>query len=358
VLAACAVAAVALALAVIWPITDLLAAHDVGTITGASRALHLQTAREAVRTQMLTLGAGLFAAGALIYTARNFTLSRRQLELSQQAMEFTERGQRRTLELTEQGQVTDRYTKAIEQLGSNTIDVTIGGIYALERIARDSPRDHPTVTEVLAACIREHSRDPLPRPTPGSDTPERTTRPDIQAAVTVIGRRGTTNDRGQINLRGIYLPNADLTGVKLPEADLTGADLMGADLALADLTGANLALANLDKANLADANLAHVHRVNAHLTNACFNGAYLAGAHLGGANLAGATLRGTDLTGANLSGADLAGADLALADLTGADLAGASWPPDLDVPEGWQRDTRRGRSGRLKRPECSSDGMT
>jgi len=44
----------------------------------------------------------------------------------------------RTFELTEQGQVTDRYTKAIEQLGSDKLDVRIGGIYALERIARDS----------------------------------------------------------------------------------------------------------------------------------------------------------------------------------------------------------------------------
>ena len=307
---------------------------------------------------MLTLGAGLFVAGALIYTARNFTLSRRQLELSQQAMELTEQRQRRTLELTEQGQVTDRYTKAIEQLGSNTIDVTIGGIYALERIARDSPRDHPTVMEVLAACIREHSRDPLPRPTPSPDTPERATRPDIQAAINVIGRRDTTNDRGQINLRGTYLPNADLTEVKLAEADLTGADLTGADLALADLTGADLALANLDKANLADADLANAHLANAHLTNACLDGANLAGAYLGGANLAGATLRATDLTRANLTSADLAGADPARADLMGAHLAGASWPPDLDVPEGWQRDTRRGRSGRLKRPEDSSAGTT
>ena len=52
-------------------------------------------------------------------------------------------------ELTEQGQVTDRYTKAIEQLGSDKLDVRIGGIYALERVARDSARDHPTVMEVL-----------------------------------------------------------------------------------------------------------------------------------------------------------------------------------------------------------------
>jgi hypothetical protein len=67
---------------------------------------------------------------------------------------------RRTLDATRDGQIADRYTKAIEQLGSTTIDVTIGGIYALERIAHDSPQDHPTVMEVLAACIREHSGEP------------------------------------------------------------------------------------------------------------------------------------------------------------------------------------------------------
>jgi hypothetical protein len=60
----------------------------------------------------------------------------------------TDQWQRRTHELTEQGQVTDRYTKAIEQLESEKLDVRIGGIYALERVARDSARDHPTVMEV------------------------------------------------------------------------------------------------------------------------------------------------------------------------------------------------------------------
>ena len=93
------------------------------------------------RGRLLTLGAGLFAAGALVFTARNFTLSR-------------------------EGQVTDRYTKAIEQLGSDKLDVRIGGIYALERVARDSARDHPTVMEVLTAFIREHSREQWPPPVP------------------------------------------------------------------------------------------------------------------------------------------------------------------------------------------------
>ena len=142
---AAGIVAVVLGLAVIWilfvPAADWLAHHDVGSVKGP---LH-ETALDNARGRLLTLGAGLFAAGALIFTARNFAVSRR------------------TLELTEQGQVTDRYTKAIEQLGSGKLDVRIGGIYALERIAHDSARDLPTVLEVLTAFIREHSQEQWPK---------------------------------------------------------------------------------------------------------------------------------------------------------------------------------------------------
>jgi len=113
------------------PAADWLARHDIGSSTGVS----LEAARANARGGLLTLTAGLVAAAALVFTARNSVLSRR------------------TYELTEQGQVTDRYTKAIEQLGSDKPSVRIGGIYALERVARDSSRDHPTVMKVLAAFI-------------------------------------------------------------------------------------------------------------------------------------------------------------------------------------------------------------
>src|SRR5580693_5210793 len=87
------IAAVVLALAAAWvlfvPAADWIAHHDVGSAKGAL----LQTARDDARGRLLTLGAGLFAAGALIFTAQNFALSR-------------------------EGQVTDRYTKAVEQVGS------------------------------------------------------------------------------------------------------------------------------------------------------------------------------------------------------------------------------------------------
>ena len=92
--------------------------------------------------------------------------------------------------------MTDRYTKAIEQLGSDKLDVRIGGIYALERVARDSARDHPTVMEVLTAFIREHSREQWPPPDTGNPEQERSTRPDVQAALTVVGRRDANTTSG------------------------------------------------------------------------------------------------------------------------------------------------------------------
>ena len=70
------IAAVVLGLAIAWvlfvPVADWLAHHDVGSAKGPL----LQTARDAARGRLLTLGAGLLAAGALLFTARNFTLSR------------------------------------------------------------------------------------------------------------------------------------------------------------------------------------------------------------------------------------------------------------------------------------------
>jgi len=235
--------------------------------------------------RLLTLGAGLLAAGALWFTARSFTLSR-------------------------EGQVTNRYTKATEQLGSGALDVRIGGIYALERIARDSPKDHPTVMEVLAAFVRQHSHEQLPLAESGGKTPERTTRPDVQAAVTVVGRRDPRHDRQVIDLSYANLVSADLHG-----AILTGANLTWSDLHTSLLTRANLTGAALTEANLADAILF-------------------------GANLAGAALIEADLRGADLHGADL----------TSADLDGAIWPEAARVVDGWVKDPG---SDRLRR---ASDG--
>jgi hypothetical protein len=306
------IAIVVLALAIVWalfvPLGDWLARHDVGSVTGS---LH-ETALDNARGRLLTLGAGLFAAGALIFTARNFTLSR-------------------------EGQVTDRYTKAIEQLGSDKLDVRIGGIYALERVARDSARDHPTVMEVLTAFIREHSHERWPpEDHPASRGQERSTRPDVQAALTVVGRRDSDRD-----IRRIDLSRADLT-----RAILTDANLGGAILTLADLGGANLAGAALSRAALPTANLTDARLAGADLAGAFLFAADLSRADLGGANLTDASFARADLTDATLTDANLGRARLA-----GVDLTEARWRTDTPVPEGWILDPG---SGLLKRSSAGS----
>ena len=57
----------------------------------------------------------------------------------------------------EQGHITDRFTKAIEQLGSEKMAVRLGAIYALERLSKDSPEDHWTIMEVLTAYVQDNA---------------------------------------------------------------------------------------------------------------------------------------------------------------------------------------------------------
>ena len=214
----------------------------------------------------------------------------------------------RRVTIAEQGQITERFTRAIEQLGSDKLEVRLGGIYALERIARDSVRDHWPIMEVLTAFVRENARWGRPCARPSRRPRERPPPADIQAILTVLGRRERSAARegdGRLDLTATNLRRASLAGAHLERAILHGAHLEGA---------------NLREAHLREANL-----YGAHLAEAHFGGAHLEGADLsGGANLAGATLSGAHLEGAHLEWANLAGATLSEAHLEGADLSGAT----------------------------------
>lgn len=184
----------------------------------------------------------------------------------------------RTMELTEQGYITDRYTRAIGQIGSEKLDVRLGGIYALERLAVDSERDHPTVVEVLSAFVREHStKHAGARLKPATD---------VQAAVTVLGRLPSrpTVSRGDLN--GAILTGAILTGAKFVGANLSNVRLDAAHMVNAELIRADLSAARLDGADLSDARL---------------DEADLTQARLQDANLSGACLSQTDVTRGGLT---------------------------------------------------------
>ncbi len=265
-----------------------------------------------------------FAAGALIFTARNFTLSRGALEETRRTVELT----RQTVKLTEQGQVTDRYTKAIEQLGSDKLDVRIGGIYALERVAADSMRDYPTIMEVLCAFIRVHSHELRTEAAGEVDPRGPKPRSDIQAALTVIGRRNPEHDE----------PGAWSTCLLRTSLERRWASRTSLTLSSSGRTSrAMLAGADLSGANLNEANLEMTFFTNANLTGAYLNGANLTSASSGFyANLIGAKLEGANLTRAHLTDAVLTDASL-----DGADLTGAWVGSSAAVPTGWIRDPRR-----------------
>jgi len=216
--------------------------------------------------------------------------------------------------------ISNQVSKGFEQLASDKTAMRLGGIYALEGVMNASERPEQyrgPILEMLCAFVREYTIGKTVSEKPAID---------IQAALTVIGRR-----KGQElpDLAKVNVPGANLSGANLRGADLNSADLNSAYLSSAYLSGANLLGANLRGANLTFGKLSRVELTDADLSGANLgladlNGAYLGGANLSGANLSGTNLRGADLSGANLSGANLRGANLSGAYPIGADLTGAN----------------------------------
>jgi len=277
--------------------------------------MHLQSAQDRYNARILVISVGgaVVVVIGLLYTARTYRLSHR-------------------------GQITDRFTKALEQLTAEQLYGRVGGIQALGRLISDSPIHHDDVIEVLTSFVRGRaaaarpaaSSPEAPRPaSPDLGPPP----PDVQAALTVLAHRPPRPERRLITLPGTCLAGADLSSAKLAgadlkAADLAGANLGGADLSGSDLRGANLRAARLTGADLSGADLSVATLVDADLAHAILRCTYVRSADLTRANLAGADLSGANLaltrmSHAFLHGACLVRAYLSLANLTGADLTKA-----------------------------------
>jgi hypothetical protein len=271
----------------------------------------------------------------------------------------------RTLETQQDQQVTERFTRAIDQLGAATddkeskpkIEIRLGGIYALERIAKDSPkRDYSTIVEVLCAYVRENARR---APVEGDKEQEALSRPpaDIQAVLDVLKRLREDPELQQylssLDLRDTDLQGADLYRASLAEAILARADLAGTNLAKANLKGAELQRSRLTGANLIRTNLQGAILDEAELQEALLRITDLREANLEKSDLRGASFEMTDLRRASLSEADLREANfqgplLQEAQLRGANLRGvagltqeqleqAFGDEATELPEGFER---------------------
>jgi hypothetical protein len=210
----------------------------------------------ATRQTFLAAAAGLVAVAGLLTGARTYLLSR-------------------------EGQLTERFAKAVSLLASDKHTERIGGVFAMERLIQESARDHDMIVEVLAAHVRQSTTN---RPTAATDDD----RLVVQAALTVLGRRPVRREANEVNLAGTDLRGLSFAGARFKDADLRNCRLQDANLAMADCRDA-----------------------------------LLSGADLSGASLVAADLRGADLRAAVLYGADVDGASLDETDLRSALLGGA-----------------------------------
>jgi len=276
------------------------------------------------------------------------------------------------LRLSREGQITDRFTRAVDQLGHASVDVRLGGVYALERIAHDYREYHWMVMEVLAAYVRENAPWPpdswrltredaaragitfehQDRDLPVLDEQNKETlkpREDVQTALTVIGRRNAKHDKPlpgrAAEPRLVDLRRSCLIGAEMPDAHLREALLQGAHLEHAYLVGARM-----ERAYLAGADLSSASMVRAQLGYADLSFAYLAKANLKRAHVEGVVLYAAQLDGANL---DVAGRQLisdrhglrmeysyrlSWLDIGTASISGTILPIYLvDTPEGYAR---------------------
>ncbi|MCZ0983099.1 pentapeptide repeat-containing protein [Streptomyces diastatochromogenes] len=323
------VAVLAVLAVVLLVVPGLVVDHDLagGRLTAPDRL----NAVNNVRTTLLqAIGGAVVLFGAYA--------TWRQLRVSQDG-----------LNATREGQVTDRFSRAVEQLGSDKLDVRIGGIYALWRIADHSVRDYEAVVSIMAAYLRTHLPWPPQEPgVPAADVPINSVRPletraaDAQVALTCLGVLGEARPAGWLNVSYTDLRRADCDGLWLNGVNLDGTCLEAAGVYQVNLSGASLIAANLRHAELGTSIL-----FRARCTGADLRGARLFKTDLREANFSGADLREANLRKARAVGAVFARADLRMADLRGSDLSGTDlrqarlegalasdltvWPAGFDV---------------------------
>jgi hypothetical protein len=178
---------------------------------------------------------GLFISGGAVIV--NVYFAGRRAEAMEKTAKATNRNAdaanknaeaaNKNAEAANQKQITERFSKAIEQLASDKPEVILGGIYTLERIARDSAPDQWTIMEVLTAFVRQNAPIIKENESHFLEKQEKLLklRISIRACLTVIGERKHPDlENKYIDLTEVNLSRFNLVGFKLKGFKLTGAD--------------------------------------------------------------------------------------------------------------------------------------
>lgn len=191
----------------------------------------------------------------------------------------------RSIWATRQGRLGDRFDRAVAQLSEENEAVVMGGVYSLERVARDSPAEHWKIIEILTAYVRFAAgieEKPASQGMGGQANQQQYANASVQAILDVLRRR---NRHQETQDQRIDLRNTDLQGANLQGAHLDRAILFGSRLQWVDLRGAHLQNAILWGVNFESANLEGAHLEGANFWEANLEGARISGSHLQGASL-------------------------------------------------------------------------
>jgi hypothetical protein len=219
--------------------------------------------------------------------------------------------EQRTAEATELGRSAEIMAQSFAGLGDDKVQIRVGSIYSLERQARERPKDQGPIVQTLAAFVRE--RCPAPAQPITAETIYRAIQTDVQAALSVLGRRLRANDPAGARLT---FAGSNLSGYDLSDGDFTGASFKGAYLCAANFAGAKLRRGDFQ---LAVADQADFYGADAR--EALFSASYCSSARF-----AHADLRGAAFVDADLSAADFAHAQVEAVDWRGAALDGTALP--------------------------------
>lgn len=222
---------------------------------------------------------GVAVAVGIYFAWKNFRIAQENLKVSQE------------------GQITERFTRAINQLENPKVEIRVDGIYALERILEEYDEDYWSIMEILTAYIRQHSLQDSENINPGIYKGIRNVNEqygqileikhryqvtsDIKAILNIIRRRKYTLSQEKpygLDLRSTYLREAHLEEAHLENANFTNTFLLSSHLKKAHLADAIFAGANLIDADLREADLKKACFENAFLDHADFEGADLTGA--------------------------------------------------------------------------------
>lgn len=175
----------------------------------------------------------------------------------------------------EASHVAETYTKAIEQLGAVNdkghpkLELRLGALYSLEKIALTNEDYHSQVMEVLCAYVRLNARfNSIERedesiPAEAVFSP----REDIQTVMTILGRRniGFDQENARLNLRSVDLEGTDLSGAHLDKAIFEGSHLEHTKFINASLKHCSFERANLAYSDLSDCDAFHSNFTDANL---------------------------------------------------------------------------------------------